>query len=384
MKKMYWTAYNFRPVIMAIMAIVSMLCMYTVEKFKYLVPQEHYDIKLQAAELSEKAMKAVKKEKIRRGIKINTKYDPASSGLIGRKQSKITSDSGVLRSKQISVNPNLAALIVQWMYDLKLTKGDTVAIGMTGSFPALDISTLAAVKVMGLKPIVITSAASSNWGANIPGFSWLDMFSVLNKDNIFEVKPLASSIGAAKDLGKSLEPGGANTLIKTIKRNNILLIQEPLVSESIDKRLQLYSEAAGENDIKAYINIGGGVASIGKHYAKPNLSKEQKAKIKSSHLQTGPNIDLPVSLANTNSVAIRYLKLGVPVINIKQISKISNDYKLTPWNSLMSIGIGPLFFHEKYNILLAFIGLLIIISVCYWEMREQWKGQKAEADDQLI
>lgn len=386
MKKMYWTAYNFRPMIMALMAVVAIGCLYVVEKFKYLVPRDpqHYNLYIQAAELSEKAMNAVKSQRLKLGIKINNKTDPSESGLIGVKQSKITSDNGVLRSKQISINPNLAALILQWMYDLKLKEGDVVAIGMTGSFPALDISTLAAAKVMGLKPIVIVSAAASNWGANIPQYSWLDMFNVLNKQDIFDIKPLASSLGAAKDLGKSLEPGGADILLNTIKRNNVLLIKEPLVSESIDKRLQLYSEAAGDNDIKAYINIGGGVASIGKHYAKPNLTKDQKERIKSSHLKTGPNFDLPVALANTNSVAIRYLKLGVPVINIKEVSKIATDYNLVPWNKDMSIGVGPLFFHEKYNILLALIGLIIIIAACYFEMRAQWKEQKHEADEQLL
>lgn len=384
MKKLYWTAYNFRPVMMVIMASVALICLFLVEKYKHLVPQEHYEVKLKAAELSEEAMVAIKKQRLLNGLKINNKFDPAESGLIGYKQTSITSDHGVLRSKQISVNPNLAALVVQWLYDLKLQKGDVVAIGMTGSFPALDVSTLAAIQVMGLKPILITSATASNWGANIPQYSWLDMLATLNKKHIIEVKPLASSIGASKDLGKNLEPDGLRAVLNTIKKYDLQLIQEPLVSLSIDKRLQLYSEAAGENEIKAYINIGGGVASVGKHYAKPNLSKEQKERIKNSHLKTGPNIELPVTLANTNSVAIRYLKLGIPVINIKNISKIAIDYNLSPWSKNMSIGIGSLFFHEKYNIWLALLGLIIIVGVCYTEMRMQWHQKKKEADEQLV
>ncbi len=384
MKKMYWTAYSFRPVIMGLMAIVSLFCLYLVEHNKHLVPQEHYELKVQAAELSQKAMSAIKKEKRLLGLKIDKRFDPSESGLIGIKESNITSDHGVLRSKQISINPNLSALIVQWLFDLKLKRGDYVAVGMTGSFPALDVSTLAAINVMGLKPVLITSATASNWGANIPKFNWLDMLHVLNEKKIINVKPLASSIGASKDLGRNIESAGLKAVLNSIKKYDIELIREPMVSESIDKRLQIYSEAAGEDEIKAYINIGGGIASIGKHFAKPNLSKEQKERIKTSFLKTGPNIELPVTLANTNSVAIRYLKLGIPVINIKNIKKIATDYNLSPWKKDLSIGIGSLFFHEKYNILLAFIGLLIIIAVCYGEMRVQWRQKKAEADEQLV
>jgi poly-gamma-glutamate system protein len=384
MKKMYWTAYNFRPMVMMIMAIVAIFCLFLVENYKHLVPQEHYVVKFNAAKLSLEAMQAIKADRLRRGIKINKEFDPAETGLIGMKETPITSDYGVLRAKQISVNPNLAALIVQWLYDLNLKEGDTVAVGMTGSFPGIDISTLAALKVMGLKPILITSATASNWGANISYYQWLDMLHVLNKENIINVKPIASSIGADKDTGKNIEPQGIKAVLRAIKQYNIPLIREPLVSESIDKRLQLYAEAAGEDEIRAYINVGGGIASIGKHYAKPNLSKEQKELIKNSHLSTGPNIQLPVTLANTNSVAIRYLKLGVPVINIKNMTKIASDYSLTPWKKTMSIGIGALFFHEKYNISLAFLGLFLIIGACYWEMRMQRRRLQIEANEQLI
>ena len=384
MKKMYWKAYNFRPIIMTFMALTSMYCLFLVETHKHLVPQEQYALKLKAAELSQRAMIAVKNERLRRHIKINTHFDTAESGLIGVNQSIITSDHGVLRSKKISVDPNLAALIVQWLSDLKLQKGDVVAVGMTGSFPGLDISTLAAMQVMELKPLLITSATASNWGANIPKFAWLDMLHILNKKGILNAKPLAASIGADRDIGLNLEAKGLAIVLASIKKYDLTLIKESMVSDSIDKRLQLYSEASGNEEIKAYINIGGGWASIGKHLAKPNLSKDQKDKIKSSSLKTGPNIDLPVTLANTNSVATRFLKQGIPVINVKEINKIAADYNLSPWTKNMSIGVGPLFFHAKYNIFLAFFGLLVIVAVCYWEMWIQHRKKTIEARSQLI
>lgn len=384
MKKMYWKAYNFRPFMMMLMAIISLVCLYLVETNKHLVPQEQYATKLKAAELSQRAMIAIKNERLSRGIKINKRFDTAESGLIGVKQSTITSDHGSLRSKKISVDPNLAALMVQWLSDLKLQKGDVVAVGMTGSFPGLDISALAAMQVMELRPLLIVSGAASNWGANVPEFSWLDMLHVLNKKKIIHAEPLAASIGADRDIGLNLESKGIARILAKVKKYDLPLIREQMVSDSIDKRLQIYSQASGQEEVKAYINIGGGWASIGKHLAKPNLSQEQKEKIKNSYLKTGPNIDLPVTLANTNSVAIRYLKQGIPVINVKEIYKIAADYHLSPWIKNGSIGIGPLFFHEKYNIAWAAFGLIIIVLVCYIEMWMQRRKKTMEASQQLI
>ena len=50
----------------------------------------------------------------------------------------------------------------------------------------------------------------------------------------------------------------------------------------------------------------------------------------------------------------------------------------------MSIGIGPLFFHEKYNIWLAMLGLLVIIGACYSEMRIQRSKLQAQANEQVL
>ncbi len=369
---------------MSVLCLVSLLCLLFVETNKKLVPQDHYQLKLDAALISKRAFEVIKKERLERGLNISSKFDPAETGLIGKKETVITSDHGVLRSKQISTNPNLAALIVQWFKDIKLKEGDTVAIGMTGSFPALDTSTLAACYVMKLNPIIIVSAAASQWGANLPEYSWLDMFHSIKKQNILPYRVIAASLGGAKDKGAGFEKTGVESLKLTIKRYDIPLIDTDTVSESIDKRLSLYDEAAGSSPIKAYINIGGGVASIGKHFAKNNLSKEQKAVILSSHLKTGVNTQLPVTLANSNSVAVRFLKQGIPVINIKDVSRIAKDYDLKPWHRYMGIGVGDLFFHQKYNIFYAFISLIIIIVACFFEMRMQRNKKLEEAKEQLI
>jgi poly-gamma-glutamate system protein len=366
------------------MCVVSLACLYFVEMHKSLVPQPFYQLKLEAAELANKAFKEIKEYRLSRRIPINKKHDPAETGLIGKKNSDITSDHGVLRSKQISVNPNLAAVIVQWLKDLSLKEGDVVAVGMTGSFPALDISTLAALKTLKLEPLVIVSVASSNWGANLPEFNVLDMLYHLHQRKILTFEPLAASIGASKDSGKSLTDKGVNSILYSIEKHKDELIKQPLVSESIDKRLDYYQEAAKGQAIKAYINIGGGVASIGKHHSKGGLSKEQKEAISSTSLHTGVNRELPVALANTNSVAVRFLKEGVPVINIKNVGNLALTYDLHPWKLGGGIGIGKIFFHQQYNAWLAFFSLLIIAIVCWIGKRQQVRRKQQEANEGLF
>ena len=44
-----------------------------------------------------------------------------------------------------------------------MKKGDAVAIGYSGSFPALNICVMAAVETLQLEPIGIASASASQW-----------------------------------------------------------------------------------------------------------------------------------------------------------------------------------------------------------------------------
>lgn len=384
MKKLYWTSHHLHVVSLSIMCVVALFCLYLVEANKTLAPQPDYQLKLKASQLSYEAFQEIKKFKMRKGLSIDKKNDPAESGLIGVKNSDITSDHGVLRAKQISIDPNLAGVIVQWLKELSLNEGDVVAVGMTGSFPGLDISTLAALKTMKLKPLLIVSVASSNWGANIPSFNIIEMLTNLDKKGFLNFSPIGASIGASKDLGKSLTEKGVNEILKSISRYKYPLIREPLVSDSIAKRLSLYNEAANGEAIKAYINVGGGVSSIGKHYSKDSLTKEQKEAIANSSLHAGVNRVLPVSLANTNSVAVSFLKEGVPVINLKNIGNLALEYDLTPWKKGKGIGVGRIFFRKHYNSWLAGFCLIIISLVCLAGKRIQVRRKKREANEGLF
>ncbi len=94
-----------------------------------------------------------------------------------------------------------------------------------------------------MKPIIITSVGASNWGANDPYYTWLDMEKVLFKEGIFENKSVAASIGGGLDRGRGLSPEGRQLIVDAIERNGIEFINEEHLESSIQKRIEIYNEA---------------------------------------------------------------------------------------------------------------------------------------------
>tara|TARA_B100001093_G_scaffold520252_1_gene613957 strand:+ start:4758 stop:5822 length:1065 start_codon:yes stop_codon:yes gene_type:complete len=337
--------------------------MVIVEHFKQFVPVEYYHLKIDSAHTARDAFKAAKALREQKNIPINEKNDPQKSGLIGDRFTDITSDSGDLITKQTTVNPNIVAIFINWLEQLNLKAGDTVAVGATGSFPALDISMLAAIKAMKLNPLIIYSGAASQFGANIPKFTILDIQHDLHTRKILNYTPIAASIGGGEDRGTNITEKGRTILQKTIEDYGYPLIEPTGTTDSINQRITLYNEASQDQPIKAYINIGGGMASIG---LKQLNEKTIKETARPPSLPTGVLTSMPIIYANTDSVAVRFLKKGIPVVNVHNIGKKLRDQYKLPVNAQYSpIGWGPLFFHETYNKFLTavILGIIIIVIV---------------------
>ncbi len=358
---MYWHTHNLPRILIVSLCLLTIAGMIIVEHFQKFVPVEHYQLKVDAAHTARDAFTMVKKFRKKQNIPINTSIDPQSSGLIGERLTEITSDPGDIITKQTTVNPNIVAIFINWLKEANLKPGDTVAVGATGSFPALDISMLASIKAMKLHPIIIYSAAASQYGANLPGFTFLDIQHYLHTQKIFNYIPIAASLGGGQDRGHTMSAKGREILTNTIKKYHYPIITPKGTIDSINQRMDLYETSSDGHRISAYINIGGGMASVG--FKK--LSKKPIQGVSDVHpLHTGLITELPISLANTDSVAVRFLKLGIPVINVHNIGKkLRNEYQL-PTNAQYSIiGWGPLFFHETYNKLLTAIVLGIIVII---------------------
>ncbi|MFV9931181.1 MAG: poly-gamma-glutamate system protein [Francisella endosymbiont of Hyalomma asiaticum] len=384
MKTIYWHRKFLSRYIIVFLSAFMIISLYIVEK-NLVVETKGYTQKLAAAELANDAFALTQRFFISKGYLCKTMGDVSCTGLIGLSMTEITTDSGDLYAKRSSVNPNMAAIFVEWLSELDLKEGDTVAVQATGSYPAIDTAMLAAIKTLKLKPLIIFSAGASQFGANRPGFTWPDIYHNLVEKGIFDYDILGITLGGSHDNGYGMTPGAILKLNDAIKRNDYKVINIPYedaTNTSIATRIKMYKEAIVADDkIKAYINVGGNMASIGlkhpqikssdvdikdnKKSKKPSTSNANESIIKLPSFPTGVTKSLPPEYKTVNSVAVDFLKEGVPVINVRDInSSIIKKYGMV-YNpsSVTPPGHGAVFAQKKYNTMLAAILLVIDIGL---------------------
>ena len=150
------------------------------DKGQKFIPTPYYELQVAAAQQMQRCIDSLKFASI---MPVAKKLDPNQTNLIGVEYSPITTTLGNLKAKRSSTNPDFAALIVRWFHEIDLKKGDIIAIGGSGSFPALILATICAAEVMKLKPVIILSLGASSYGANRPNFTYLDIENFLFQKN---------------------------------------------------------------------------------------------------------------------------------------------------------------------------------------------------------
>jgi len=357
MKKIYWRPQGMPVFAFILVALFSVGGVAAVEHFQSVTEKPHYTEKLEAASLALKAMNIIREERLRRDLPIDPASDPAGSGLIGTFTSPVTSHPGDLDAKQTSVNPNFAAVVVDLFKKVRIGKGDCVAISFTGSFPALNICVYAAAAALKLKPVTVSSVSSSQWGANEPGLLWIDMEQLLYRRGIFPFRSAAASIGGSDDRGRELSEEGRKLILDAIRRNGLELLKSPGLAGSIDDRMEIYFS---QDQPRALINVGGGVASAG---------------IRSSRVLLKPGLLTSLSgELRDDSVIYRFLKdEKLPVIHLENVRELARDHGL-PVNphSLQKVGEGELYFQYRYNVWLTAIVLGGIVFGLYIFGRVDW------------
>ncbi len=354
MRKVLWKPTKITWQIHLLLAVVAFLSLIAVEFFKIEKKQPFYEEKLAAAKLFRDATQYLGKERERTIGPINKKNDPSSSGLIGLRDSVITSSKGDYISKLTSVNPNWGAVIIDMFRRAKIKKGDSVAVAFSGSFPAINIAVLSAAKAMNLHLIIISSAAASNWGANHPQFSWLTMEKLLLGKGFFPNGSIAVSMGSINDNGGGLSKEGRAILLNLMQQTGKPIISHEDRQANLDSRMEHYLVHAGKNKIKAFVNVGGGTIAVGsidgKKLFKPGLN------MRSSR-----------NALRIDSLLSRFAKQGIPVIHMSNIKEVAAKYDLTIGPTRMSaIGYGKLYFEIEYNKLLAGFALLLIVALLFF------------------
>ena len=352
MKGIYWRPQRTSAAALVVVAIVSTMGVLALERLPGSEQQPLYEEKMRAARLTLRAFEAIGLERLRLGIPIDPVYDPVGSGLIGPEASPIASNYGHLPAKQTAINPNFSAIAVELFHQAGLEKGDVVAIGVSGSFPAVNVAVYAAAEVLELEPVVIASAAASEFGASHPDLTWLDMERILAERDLIHFRAVGSSLGGIDDRGAGHTKRGRELLREAIRRNGRPFIDPPSLDAAVDERMRVIDAATGGKRVRAYVNVGGGAASMGE-----SENREQFA--------PGVNERLPVGLTS-RSVAREYLRAGVPVINFTHIEQLARRFGLpTEPLQMRQPGEGFVFVAPTYSRLGALIMMAVIVALLF-------------------
>ncbi|MGH7128689.1 MAG: poly-gamma-glutamate system protein [Planctomycetaceae bacterium] len=358
MKRLYWKARKipFRSVLAV--CVVTLASVAAVEICPRRTPRPGLERKLAAARLANEAIHEIKRERLRRGHVFNPAFDPAQTGLIGDDLTPVTSLAGHLGSKQTTVNPNFAAVIVEMLMQAGVGPGDTVAVGYSGSMPAMNLNLCAALETIGAKPIVVVSASSSQYGANHPEFLWIDMQRHLHDRGLISFRSVAASFGGYEDLALGATEEARGLLAASIRRNGLPLIVHESFTEAVDQRMAIYREHAGSRPIKAYVNVGGGTVSVGRSVGKKLY-------------QPGLNLTATDEAMGLDSVMTRFMREGTPVIHLVEISHLARTYGL-PYapTELPAVGEGDVYRDTGPNRWLAGVGLLLVATMLRLGSRE--------------
>jgi len=347
--------------LLILLALISLAIFYLAEASRHKKQAPYYDLKMKAATIDQRCQDVIRHELDRRGIAIDFENDPNGTGLIGEQNTLITTDLGELRSKLIATNPNFSAVLVEMFKDAGLKRGDKIAVCLTGSLPGANLALFAACEAMGIDPIVITSLGSSTWGANNPQFTWLDMEELLYDAKLIRKRSVAASLGGGTDNGRGLSLTGRKLLLDAIKRNDVELIYTGdldnilkaggSLKQNIDKRMEIFERYVKGQPYKAFVNIGGGLASLG---------SSQNGKL----IPSGVNFKLSDNNFPATGVINLMADRKIPIIHILRLSDIARQYGLPIEVSPAPIlGEDPIFFRDQYSIASTIIYAIVLILI---------------------
>jgi len=376
MNGIYWRPRRVSRMVLVGVAAAAIVSMAAVECFPWKQPQPDVEQKLAAAQLAERGMDRLREERLRLGHQIDPHFDPARTGLIGKSMSLVTSVPGNLRAKQTSINPNFAAAIVQMLREAGVEKGDRVAVGCSGSFPALNLCVYSALETLEARPVIVASACASQFGANIPELMWVDMEHLLYEEGYFSFHAVAASPGGYEDTARGMSSDTRRLVLHAIERNGLALIDDDELTESIDLRMAVYEKEAGGEPFAAYINVGGGAASTGRTEGKKRY-------------QPGLNLTPPPTATEIDSVMTRFAKNGVPVIHLVESNQLAAKFGLPEApEKRPPVGAGGVFQRWNYNRALALVllvGLVAALRAVVWtgvvaRLRGWWEVLRGRAN----
>ncbi len=278
-------------------------------RFTRIVPLEESRQMEQAASLAREWFRIIGEEKEARGIRSDAPTSVPNRGMIGDDFTFLTTTLGSLEAKEISTNPDFGALMVRLLNEASAGKEDRAGLIISGSFPALAVSTLAAFQVMDMDAVVMSSLGASSFGANQPGATWIDMESWLIREGGLRYRSSLVSAGAENDRGEGLTAEGMGLIRDAADRNNM----ELYIPDGLTTSIRFKSRILEQDNISVLINIGGNQAALGGCAHASTLPNGLHRKLR---LCSHPDRGIIQDINNK----------GIPVIHLLNIRDLASRY----------------------------------------------------------
>ena len=309
-----------------------------------------YEKCIRAVELTKKWFKIIENEKEKLGIKNNfpqLKY----GALIGDEYTEFTTTLGSIEAKELSTNPNFAGVILEKLVSLDVGPDSKIGLTISGSFPSLAISVLAAAQVIGCKVVLISSVGASMFGANQLDATWLDYERWLREKGEMNYRSSIVTFGGEGDNGEGMLEEGRNAIIASARKNDIEFYQPKNLLESITHKTKILLE----ENINVFINIGGNQASVGNCLDNTKIPNGLLVKYLSCcHIERGIISRIGernISTINILNIKNLYAKFGLPTVVTNSSTIESHLF------SKKRINYVAYFF-----VLLGNIGLIVLLS----------------------
>lgn len=316
----------------------------------FLIQSEQHpksDVMKKSVELSAQWFEIIINEKEKQKIKSDVESVVHYKELLGDDFSEITTTLGSLESKELTTNPEFAAAITKLLLDLNIDEDSKVGVIMSASFPALAISTLASLQILGSDVVMFSSLGASTYGANQPMATWIDMENWLLQSGGLKYKSDIVSLGAENDNGDGLIEEGVSMLILAANRNNVELYLPHSIEESVNYK----TEHLIKSNIDLLINLGGNQSALG---ACPHASTIPNGYVQQFQSCSDDNRGI-ISRLNEN---------GIPFINFLNIKDLALKYGLPLQPGARYGDCSHIYYTESVNKVGVSL-ILIILSIAF-------------------
>jgi poly-gamma-glutamate system protein len=274
------------------------------------------------------------------GPPIDERLDPNRTGWIGPEYAGLFTTLGSLEAKRTTTSPDVAALLVHLLEGAGVRGGDTIAVGASGSFPALLAATTCAAQALGAYPVTILSLGASSYGATDPALDLLDLYRIAQESGVLRVPPAAVSPGGEHDTAADMDPTTRQALLARMRGSGVPWVIEPDLRRSVERRLDIYLGLSGRSRtgagptagalrdapqsstraLAAFVNVGGADANVG---TSPTLLS----------LRPGLTGDVPLPPPDQRGVLHEMAARGVPVVHLLDVRTWAMRHGL-PWDPI--------------------------------------------------